>query len=79
MKRHQLDVLSLGSGAVFVAFALAHLVATAVGVILNPGVTLSLLLVGLAVTAIATLLVSQRSQQAQDGVVATSNEPTPTP
>ncbi|NQU36865.1 MAG: hypothetical protein HQ526_04620 [Actinobacteria bacterium] len=62
MKRHPIEYLSLISGISFLAFAIANLVASAVGATPAIAVTFSLLIVGLCIAGIAAAVASQHRQ-----------------
>lgn len=60
MKRHAVEVLSLGGGIAFLVFGLAYLVGSAIGTPPNGLIALPLLFVALGAAAVTTLIVSQR-------------------
>ncbi len=60
MRRHSLDVFSLLSGLVVVAFAVAYLVGAFTDFRLDGRLAFPLLLVGLGVAGLAGALVAQR-------------------
>jgi hypothetical protein len=60
VKRHPLDIVSLGSGIVFVAFAIAYLAGVALDAAPSGAVTLPLALAGLGIAGIAALVRTDR-------------------
>ena len=60
MKRHPIEVLSLGTGIAFLLFGLAYIIGTAIGAPPNGLIALPLLFVALGAAAVTTLVVSQR-------------------
>ncbi|MDQ1247871.1 MAG: hypothetical protein QG597_2243 [Actinomycetota bacterium] len=60
MKRHPVEVLSLGSGLSFLLFALAYIIGAAVGAPPNGLITLPVLVVALGASGLAALVVSQQ-------------------
>lgn len=71
MNRHPIELLSLLSGLVFLAFALTYIVGTGLGSPPSPVITLPLLLVGLGGAGLVTAFVAQnrsrRSIAGDDG------------
>ncbi len=63
MKRHPVELLSLISGTVFLAFAMVYLIGAAVDAYPDPRVSVALLLVGLGGAGLAAAL---RAQQRAD-------------
>ncbi|MCB0915249.1 MAG: hypothetical protein H6525_11605 [Actinobacteria bacterium] len=61
MKRHPLDIVSLGFGIVFVAFAIAYLVGVTLDAAPPGAVTLPLALAGGGITGIVALVRRDRT------------------
>lgn len=64
MKRHPVEVLSLGSGISFMIFALAYIIGTAIGSPPNGLIALPLLIIALGASGVAALVVAQRRSEA---------------
>ncbi len=67
MRRHDLDLVSLITGAVFALVALAHLVGAATGDSLDPLWLAPALLIGLGIAGLAGALRSGRTDDVRSG------------
>lgn len=64
MTKHPLDIVSLGAGLVFLAFALTYLLGVAFDTTPSGAVTVPLAIAGLGATGLGALLVKQRRESA---------------
>ena len=63
MTKHPLDIISLGAGLVFLAFALAYLFGVVFDATPSGAVMVPLAIAGLGATCLAALLVKQRRER----------------